>query len=202
MASSRRADGLPRLIGTVAGGILLARAVSNRGLRDMVGLGKKCCVELNKTVHILAPVDEVFAFWSRVENFPRFMSHLKEVRDLGNGRSHWVAEGPGGIAVSWDAEITELKKDQVLGWKSVRESKVDTEGVVKFSQDRGGGTSVAIRMRYCPPAGVLGHSVARLFGADPKSEMDDDLVRLKSLMEIGKTRAHGTTVRREEFATS
>jgi uncharacterized membrane protein len=202
MASSSRGDGLPRLIGTVAGGALLARALTNRGLREMVGLGGKCSVDLNKTVHILAPLDEVFAFWAKVENFPRFMSHLKEVRDLGNGQSHWVAEGPGGISISWDAEITEFKKNQVLAWKSVPGSSLDTEGVVKFSQERGGGTSVAIHMRYCPPAGVLGHGMARLFGADPKSEMDDDLVRLKSLMEIGKTRAHGATVRREEFATS
>jgi uncharacterized membrane protein len=202
MASSRRGDGLPRLIGTMAGGALLARAVTNRGLRDMVGWGGKRGVQLNKTVHILAPVEEVFGFWSRFENFPRFMSHLKEVRELGGGRSHWVAEGPGGMPISWDAEITEYKKNQILGWKSVPGSSVNTEGVVRFSEDRSGGTTVMIRMSYCPPAGVLGHGVAWLFGADPKSEMDDDLVRLKSLMEIGKTRAHGATVRREEFATN
>jgi uncharacterized membrane protein len=32
----------------------------------------------------------------------------------------------------------------------------------------------------------LGHIVASLFGADPKSQMDDDLVRMKSFIETGK----------------
>jgi len=54
-------------------------------------------------------------------------------------------------------------------------------------------------MWYRPPAGVLGHYVASLFGADPKSEMDDDMVRLKSLIEIGKTRAHGVRIQRESL---
>jgi uncharacterized membrane protein len=202
LASSRVGEGLPRLMGAITGGALLARAVTNRDLRDIFGIGGKRTVEFDKTIHILAPLEEVFGFWSRFENFPRFMSHLREVRDLGNGKSHWVAEGPGRIAISWDAEITEFQKNQRLAWRSVAGSDVKTEGVVKFSQGRDGGTTVSIHMCYCPPAGVLGHGVAWLFGADPKTEMDDDLVRLKSLMEIGKTRAHGATVRREEFATT
>jgi uncharacterized membrane protein len=202
LVGSRYADGLPRLVGTIAGGALLGRALANRGWRDIAGVGGRRTVEFDKTIHILAPVEEVYAFWSRLENFPRFMSHIKEVRDLGNGRSHWAAEGPGGVAVSWDAEIVDQKKNERLGWRSVPGSTVHTEGTVKFSKTRDGGTVVSIHMCYCPPAGVLGHGVAWLFGADPKSEMDDDLARLKSLLEIGKTRAHGATVRREEFAAT
>jgi hypothetical protein len=51
---------------------------------------------------------------------------------------------------------------------------------------------------YNAPAGALGHAVAKLFGADPKSELDDDLVRLKSLIEYGKASVGGTTVTRED----
>ena len=40
--------------------------------------------------------------------------------------------------------------------------------------------------------------VAKLFGADSKSELDDDLVRLKSLIEYGKASVGGTTVTRED----
>jgi hypothetical protein len=32
---------------------------------------------------------------------------------------------------------------------------------------------------------VIGHAVAKAFRVDPKSEMDDDLLRLKSLVESG-----------------
>jgi len=127
------------------------------------------------------------------------MSHLKEVRPK-NGRSHWVAAGPAGISISWDAEITEQRPNQLLAWSSVPSSTIRTEGRVRFDTEPDGRTRVSIRMSYCPPAGVLGHAVACLFGADPKSEMDDDLVRLKSLLEVGKTRAHGVPVTREQVA--
>jgi uncharacterized membrane protein len=49
-------------------------------------------------------------------------------------------------------------------------------------------------MSYNPPAGALGHAVATLFGSDPKSAMNEDLVRLKSLLETGKTTAKGKEV--------
>ncbi len=31
----------------------------------------------------------------------------------------------------------------------------------------------------------MGHAVAALFGSDPKSEMDEDLMRMKTLIETG-----------------
>jgi len=37
-----------------------------------------------------------------------------------------------------------------------------------------------------PPAGAFGHAVASLFGADPKSDMDADLMRMKSMIETGR----------------
>ena len=46
-----------------------------------------------------------------------------------------------------------------------------------------------VTMSYTPPAGALGHAVARLFGADPKSGLNDDLLRMKVFLETGR-RAH------------
>jgi hypothetical protein len=46
-------------------------------------------------------------------------------------------------------------------------------------------TVVDVRLSYYPPAGAVGHAIASLFGADPKSEMDDDLMRMKSFIETG-----------------
>jgi len=37
-----------------------------------------------------------------------------------------------------------------------------------------------------PPAGELGHAVAKLFGKDPSFIMRQDLRRLKALMETGE----------------
>jgi uncharacterized membrane protein len=197
LLSSARRDGPLSFASAVAGGALLARAITNRDFRQIFGTGGTHTVEFDKTVHILAPVEEVFAFWQKLENFPKFMAHLREVHDLGGGRSRWVAEGPAGMSATWEAEIVEEKKNERLAWRSDAKSMIHTEGVVRFSSTADGGTRVSIHMCYCPPAGVFGHGVAWLFGADPKSDMDEDLVRLKSLLEVGKTRAHGSTVWRD-----
>jgi hypothetical protein len=37
-----------------------------------------------------------------------------------------------------------------------------------------------------PPGGAIGEAVARLFGGDARSEMDDDLQRMKALIETGR----------------
>ena len=187
-----------RWLGTAVGTALLARAVANKGFRQILGVGGPA-VDFEKTIHIHAPVEEVFGFWANFENFPQFMTHLKEVRSLGNGKWHWVAAGPAGISIPWDAAITKSEPNQLLAWRSVPGSLIETAGVVRFDPEPDGSTRLSIRMWYSPPAGVFGHAVAHLFGADPKSEIDDDMVRFKSLIEVGKTRAHGVTVVREEI---
>jgi uncharacterized membrane protein len=45
---------------------------------------------------------------------------------------------------------------------------------------------VQVEMDYNPPGAALGHVVAAFCGADPVSEMDQDLMRLKSSFETGK----------------
>ena len=193
-----RGDGTVKLAG-VAGTALLARAIMNREFRLIVGAGGgPRAIEFDKTMNVCAPIEEVFAFWSNYSNFPRFMTHLKEVRDLGGGKSHWVAEGPAGVPVSWEAEVTVLAPNKLLEWRSLPGSRVETEGKVRFDANPDGTTRVTIRLCYNPPAGILGHYLASLFRADPKHEMDDDMVRFKSLIEMGKTRAHGARVMAEE----
>jgi len=45
-----------------------------------------------------------------------------------------------------------------------------------------------------PPARVLGHAVAQLFGINPRQGMHEALVQLKSLLEEGEISKEGTTV--------
>ncbi len=185
-------------MGSLAGAGLLIRAATNVPLREAVGLGETS-INVQKTVNICAPVEEVYSFWMNYRNFPRFMTHLAEVRDLGGGRSHWVAEGPGGARFSWDAEITENVPNRVLAWRSLPGSDIENHGSVRFDPNPDGTTRITLRMFYAPPAGMLGHAVAALFRRDPRHEIDDDLARLKSLIEYGKTHAHGERVMRDEL---
>lgn len=141
-------------------------------------------VEVENSIHIDAAPKEVFDAWSEVENFPRFMSHVTEVRDLGHRRSHWVVRGPGGMEYAWNAVMTEQSRPDRLSWRSEPGSEIEQEGTVSF-EPAGKGTRVTVRMSYSPPAGVLGHGIARMLGADPQRQMDDDLARMKDFIEHG-----------------
>jgi uncharacterized membrane protein len=57
---------------------------------------------------------------------------------------------------------------------------------VRFDPNGNGGTRLDIQLCYVPVAGALGHAVAKVFGADPKSEMDADLMCMKTLIETGR----------------
>lgn len=179
------------LIGTaasLAGLGLIARSLSNTDLRSLAGLSsQRETISVQKTITIEAPADRLYQFWLNFENFPRFMAHVRQVKNLGNGRSHWVVAGPAGVDVEWDAVITEQKPNKSISWESVAGEDVKSAGTVQFEPTGEGVTRLTVRMGYTPPAGALGHAVASLFGKNPKQAMDDDLNRLKSLFEEGKT---------------
>jgi uncharacterized membrane protein len=190
-------------IGTLAAAAgvgLLTRAVTNLDSRRLTGVGAGSrAVDIHKCIHILAPVEEVFAFWDNVENFPRFMSHLKSVRRTGEGRTHWVAAGPGGISIEWTAVETRREPNKLLAWSTEPGSSLQSTGVVRFTTDSNGGAIIDVQMSYNPVVGAVGHALAAILGVDAKTAMDEDLVRLKSLLEYGKATAHHHAVYREEI---
>jgi uncharacterized membrane protein/osmotically-inducible protein OsmY len=172
---------------------LLARGVTNLEVKRLVGIGAgRRAVEIQKTINVAAPIEQIYAFWKNLENFPSVMSNVQEVRDKGNGMSHWVVAGPMGVPVEWDAVITRDVPNELLAWKSVEGASVKSAGIVRFGQNADGTTSVEVKFSYNPPGGAFGHAVAALFGSDPKSEMDADLMRMKSLIETG-TQPHDAT---------
>jgi uncharacterized membrane protein len=168
-----------------AGLVIAIRGIVNMPLARMTGLrADGQTISLNKTIHIAAPPDKVFDLWNKYENFPHFMSHVEEVSDLGNGRSHWVVRGPAGARVEWTAVITESRRPEVLAWESEPDAIVLNTGRIRFEPE-GNGTRVTVHMSYSPPAGVIGHAVASFLHGDPKQEMDDDLMRMKTFIETG-----------------
>jgi len=175
-----------RWLYATTGAALMARGVSNMPFMRMAGLsGDKRAVDFHKTIHIEAPPEKVFDLWSKCENFPHFMSNVQEVRDLGNGRSHWIVNGPAGVQFEWDSMITESRRPELLTWSSAPESTIQNSGSIRFDPD-GNGTRVNIHMSYNPPAGILGHAIATMFASDPKRQMDNDLMRMKAYIETGR----------------
>jgi uncharacterized membrane protein len=186
MVSAMRArGGLSALLG-ITGSALVARAATNKNLAALAGLTDASHgIVVQKTINVDAPVDKVFAFWTDYQNFPRFMHNVRDVRVF-EDRSHWVVTGPAGVPVEWNSQLVELIPNSLLKWRSTYDSAVKHEGWVRFEPNHNGGTRITVHLCYVPPAGALGHAVATIFGADPKSEMDSDLLRMKTMIETGK----------------
>jgi uncharacterized membrane protein len=173
----------------MAAGIgLTARAMTNLETKRLVGIGgRRRGVDVQKTITIDAPVDDVYRFWTAYENFPRFMSRVLEVRaSRREGQSHWTIAGPGGMPIEFDGEVTQAIPNQIFAWRTVEGSLVGHAGLVHFDATADGRTRIHIRMSYNPPGGWFGHSVAKAFGVDPKSSLDADLARMKTLIETGR----------------
>jgi uncharacterized membrane protein len=142
---------------------------------------------LHAAITVRRPREEVYTFWRDLENLPRFMIHLRSVREIDERRSHWVARGPAGKAVEWDAEIVEDRADERLAWRSSDDATVRNSGVVRFTgAPRGQGTEVRVELSYEPPAGAVGAAFARLLGEHPDQQVRDDLRRFKQVMETGE----------------
>ncbi len=141
------------------------------------------------------PRDELFQFWRNFENLPRFMDNLESVTVLDDRRSHWVAKGPLGTRVEWDAEIHNEIEDELIAWRSLPGADVDQAGSVHFSPVVNRGTEVRVVMRYAAPGGKFGGTVAHLLGEDPQRQVADDLRRFKQVMEAGEVVPSTTTSR-------
>ena len=180
-----RGTGLCALLG-VTGSALVARAATNKNLRTLVGLGDASQgIVVQKTLNVDAPLEEVFSFWTDYQNFPRFMRNVRDVQ-VHDDLSHWVVSGPAGVPVEWNAQLEEVVPNELIKWHSTNDSAVKHEGWVRFEQNGHGGSRITVRLCYVPPGGAFGHAVAALFGADPKSEMDSDLLRMKTIIETGR----------------
>jgi uncharacterized membrane protein len=133
------------------------------------------------------PAAEVYRFWRDLENLPRFMTHLIDVDTTTDHRSRWIAKGPFGLRVEWEAEIVTDAPNRVIAWRSLDGADVDTAGSVHFTelpQERG--TEVRVELKYDPPAGKLGTAIAKLVGTAPEAQIRADMRRFKQIMEAGE----------------
>jgi uncharacterized membrane protein len=155
--------------------------------RENVSVPAERGIKLEQSVTINRPAAELYSFWRNFENLPRFMNHLEAVHATGHNRTHWVAKGPAGTKVEWDAEVYNEKEGELIAWRTLEGSQVASAGSVRFEEAAGGrGTTVRVVLKYDPPGGTLGAAVARLFGENPEQQISEDLRRFKQLMETGE----------------
>lgn len=158
-----------------------------RSFSPAIGVRAKhgCKVEHSLVVH--RPADELFRFWRKLDNLPRVMRHVVSIESVDDQHSHWVAQGPLGATVEWDAEIINEREPDLIAWRSLPGSQVDTAGSIHFKPlSHGRGTLVTISLKYDPPGGKLTAALAELVGAGSEIRIKEDLRRFKNLAEAGE----------------
>jgi len=108
--------------------------------------------EHHASVVVNAPVHQVYSMFTHFNDFPKFMSFVKEVTYYDKDNSHWVANVAG--QHEWDAVNAEWVPDHQVGWHST--NGLENFGKVTFESTGNNQTKVDVFINYNPPAGVLG----------------------------------------------
>jgi uncharacterized membrane protein len=188
LAGLRRGS-LPLLLG---GGLLLHRGVTGfcpvyRALESHSGTSLKDGLQIEESITVGKPADQVYALWRQLENLPRFMSHIESVSVSDRDRSHWVAKVPGPLRLEWDATIVDEQENKKLSWRSLPGSSIDHAGAVLFHSAPGRkGTEVKVILSYKPPAGTAGAAAAQLMSRITKNQIRMDLRSFKAMAETGE----------------
>ena len=183
---------LPGLAMMAAGGLFLYRGKTGHcDLYEAIGADtvhtSNSGLRIEKAVTIGLPPKQVYEFWRNLENLPLFMKHLESVQITGERTSHWKAAGPGGVSAEWDAEMMEDTPGQQISWHSVGKADVPNKGTVEFKEAPGSrGTEVKVAIDYYPPGGAAGKSAAKLAQGLNSQQLEEDLKRLKQVLEVGE----------------
>jgi ribosome-associated toxin RatA of RatAB toxin-antitoxin module len=103
---------------------------------------------IEKAIEVNCPIRTVYNQWTLFEEFPRFMSGVKSVRQLDDTHVHWRAD-VWGKDKEWDAEITEQVPDRIIAWRSTS-GDAPNAGTVRFEPLSGERTRVRLEMEYEP----------------------------------------------------
>jgi uncharacterized membrane protein len=180
------------LLGLLGGGLVYRGATGHCETYEKLGInstGEAVArdVHIEKSITVNSAPEELYTFWRNFENLPGFMEGLESVIQLDGERSHWVAKGPGGKKLEWDAEIYNEKENELIAWRSLSDSDITNAGSVHFEPAPGGrGTIVKVVLNYNPPGGKAGALFAKLFGQEPGQLVERNLKRLKQLVETGE----------------
>jgi uncharacterized membrane protein len=145
---------------------------------------------VHESIEVQAPLEDVFTYWSNLENLPQIMRNIEEVRVAGD-TSHWKVNAPLGKTIEYDARTTEMSPERGIGWQSI-EGEVDTSGQVRFEEVATGRTRIDVTMNYAdPPGGKVGELAAEVV-SNPEREMREDLENFAKRIERGELDLRGS----------
>jgi uncharacterized membrane protein len=153
-----------------------------------LGAGPHDDASLEAAVTIARPLEAVDAFVRRLDNAPFYMAFVESVEPLDGGRSRWRARLPSGRRLEWEAEVLEDQPGTLFAWRSRPGALVHHAAAFSLRAAPGGaGTQVRLDVEFVPPGTRLGRALARLLGTAFEYPVEEDLRRLKEVLEGPQT---------------
>jgi uncharacterized membrane protein len=130
--------------------------------------------------------EEAYRFWRDFESMPLFMRRLESVSKNADRTYRFIARGPMGQKIRWDAEIVADRPNETIAWRSLPGSDVEVDGAIEFHRASGDrGTVVTARIEYTP-AHRGGAAASRFLNKAARFILRQDLRRAKALIETGE----------------
>jgi len=149
------------------------------------GAGAKRSTKVVRTIIVDRSMEEVYGFWHDFGHLPQFMTYLESVHYTDTRRTHWIAKGPAGAPIEWDAETLIDEPNRMIAWRSVEGSTFEHSGSVRFEHAPGGrGTLVRVEIDYSPTRGAA--ALGKLLQMDIGRRVMHDLRNLKQVLEVGE----------------
>src|SRR5689334_1238707 len=109
----------------------------------LLSRGPQACAQRSLTIN--RSPEELYTFWRKLENAPRFIPNVISVTQTGTQTSHWVASGPRNHTYEWDAELITDEPWRCIAWRTIGKPLVASAGSVHFTLAPGGrGTVVTL----------------------------------------------------------
>jgi uncharacterized membrane protein len=187
--SSSRADRTKVMTATVAvlGVTALDMICAQQLSNEADGSAQHRPVRFTQSIIINRSPDEIYEFWQNPQNLPKFIERLESVESRGDGRYLWITRGPGGNTMEWTAEKVEDMPGHAIGWRFATAAGIAITCSVHFERATGNrGTVVRAELRGEPRGGAIGATLAKLVGAGLELRLEQDLRRLKQILETGE----------------
>lgn len=115
------------------------------------------------------------------------MKDIARIEIIDAVTSDWMMTLKSGETVRWTTKITAEHPDQMIYWKSIDGSEIETLGSLWLSAAPAGlGTLVELRMDYTISGGKLSELVTYFSSENPKVLLLANMHRLKSVLETGE----------------
>jgi uncharacterized membrane protein len=183
VASRRRFPEHAQGAATIAGLALIGAAAQRPVAEALRRAGtRRRAAEVRMSFVVAQPVERVFAFCRDFENYPRFIRALREVRDYGDGRSHWCASTPSGNAVEWDTVTTKYVPNKVIGWHTVGHAPIQSTGLIRVHPENDG-TCVHVVLTYRVTEGGMGDAITALLTPARGKRLEADIRQLALFLD-------------------